>query len=97
LAEVGVVQEPVDGGGGQGLGHEFVEPGGVQVRADRDGAAFVGGVDEAVEPFGGVGSDGQQPDVVDDDQVGAQDPSDGLGDRVVGAVAADQDPEGLEV
>ena len=59
LAEVGVVQEPVDGGGGQGLGHEFVEPGGVQVRADRDGAAFVGGVDEAVEAFGGVGSDEQ--------------------------------------
>jgi hypothetical protein len=25
LAEVGVVQEPVEGGGGQGLGHELVE------------------------------------------------------------------------
>ena len=25
LADVGVVQQPVDGGGGQGLGHEFVE------------------------------------------------------------------------
>ena len=31
LADVGVVQEPVDGGGGQRLGHELVEPGGVQV------------------------------------------------------------------
>ena len=31
LADVGVVQEPVDGGGGQGLGHQLVEPGGVQV------------------------------------------------------------------
>ena len=29
LADVGVVQEPVDGGGGQRFGHEFVEPGGV--------------------------------------------------------------------
>jgi len=28
---VGVVQEPVDGGGGQRFGHEFVEAGGVQV------------------------------------------------------------------
>ncbi len=55
LAEVGVVQEPVDGGGGggQGLGHELVESGGMQVRRDRDAAAFVGGVDEAVESFGG--------------------------------------------
>lgn len=29
--EVGVVHEPVDGGVGDGLGHELVEPGGVQV------------------------------------------------------------------
>ena len=56
LAQVGVVEEPVDGGGGQGLGHELVESGGVQIRGDRHAAAFVGGVDEAVEPFGGVGS-----------------------------------------
>jgi hypothetical protein len=52
LAEVGVVQQPVDGGGGQGLGHEFVEAGGVQVRRDGDRAAFIGGVDEPVEAFG---------------------------------------------
>ena len=29
--DVGVVEEPVDGGVGDGLGHEFVEPGGVKV------------------------------------------------------------------
>ena len=29
--DVGVVQEPVDGGVGDGLGHQLVEPGGVQV------------------------------------------------------------------
>ena len=29
--DVGVVQEPVDGGVGDGLGHELVEPGGVKV------------------------------------------------------------------
>jgi len=32
---------------------------------------FVGGVDEAVEVFGGVGADGQHADVVDDDQIDA--------------------------
>jgi hypothetical protein len=31
--------------------------GGVQVRGDRDAAAFVADVDEAVEALGGVGSD----------------------------------------
>jgi len=30
--DVGVVHEPVDEGGGDGAGHEFVEAGGVQVR-----------------------------------------------------------------
>jgi hypothetical protein len=29
--EVGVVEQPVDGGGGQGLGHQLVEPGRVQI------------------------------------------------------------------
>jgi hypothetical protein len=33
LADVGVVQEPVDGGGDQGLGHELIESGGVEVAA----------------------------------------------------------------
>ena len=36
--DVGVVQEPVDGGGGQRLGHDLVEAGRVQVRADRPGS-----------------------------------------------------------
>ena len=74
-----MVEEPVDGGGGQGLGHEFVESGGVQIRADRDAAAFVGSVNEAVQALGGVGSHGQQPDVVDNDEVGVQDFCDGFG------------------
>ena len=54
----------------------------------RDGAFLVGGVDEPVEAFGGVLGDRQQADVIDHDQVGAQDPGDGLGDGVVGAVPA---------
>ena len=58
--DVGVVQEPVDGGVGDGFGHEFVEAGGVQVRRQRDGAAFVGGVDNAVERFGRLSGHGEQ-------------------------------------
>jgi hypothetical protein len=42
LADVGVVQEPVHRCRGQGFGHQLIEAGGVQVRADRDGAFFVG-------------------------------------------------------
>lgn len=48
------IHVPVDGRGGEGLGHDLVEAGGVQVAADRDGATFVGGVDESVEAFGCV-------------------------------------------
>ena len=65
LTDVGVVQEPVDGRGGEGLGHELVERCGVQVRAERDGAFLVGGIDQAVQAFGGVMRHGEQPDVVD--------------------------------
>jgi len=68
----------------------------VQVGADRGTAPFVCGIYQAVEPFGGVGADRQQPDVVDHDEVGAQDAADGLGDGVVGAVPADQHAELLE-
>jgi hypothetical protein len=60
-----VVHQPVDGGGGQGLGHQLVEAGGMQVGADRDAAFLVGGIGQPVEALGGVWSDGKQPDVID--------------------------------
>jgi hypothetical protein len=62
---VGVVQEPFDGRGGQRFGHQLVEPGGVDVGAERDRAFLVGGVDDAEERLGGVGGDREQPDIVD--------------------------------
>ena len=65
LADVGVVQQPVDGGGCQSLGHQLVEGSWVQVGGDPDGALLVCGVYQAVEAFGGVGCDGQKPDVID--------------------------------
>src|SRR6478735_10192732 len=65
LTDVRVVEQPVDGGGGQGFRHQLVERGGVQVGGDGDGAFLVGGVDEPVQAFGGVLGDWQQADVVD--------------------------------
>jgi len=61
--DVGVVQEPIDGGVGDGLGHRFVEAGWVQVRRQRDGAFLVGGIDDAVERFRGLCGDWEQSDV----------------------------------
>jgi site-specific DNA recombinase len=87
--EVGVVQQPVDGGGGQGLGHDRVEAGGVNVAGHCQAAAFVGGVGDAVERLGGVLPGGQHADVVDHDQVAAADPGDGPGNRSVGPGPAD--------
>src|SRR3954453_19822290 len=62
--DVGVVHEPINGGVGDGLGHQLIEPGWVEVRRQGDGALLVGSVDDAVEGFGGVCGDGEQPDVV---------------------------------
>jgi hypothetical protein len=93
---VGVVQEPVDGGRGQGFGHQLVK--GCRVEVGRDGhrAFLVRGIDQAVQAFSGVLRDGQQPYVINDDQIGSQHAGDGLGHGVVGAVAAQQSPEVFE-
>ena len=64
LADVRVVQQPVDGCGRQGLGHQLVERCRVQVRAHRDGAFLIRGIDEAVEAFGGVLGYRQKSDVI---------------------------------
>ena len=90
---MGVVQQPVDGCGGQGFGHELVKAGGVEVGTDRHGTLFVGGVDESVETFGGIGRHRQQAYVIDHDQFGAEDFADRFADGVVGAVPADQPAE----
>jgi hypothetical protein len=87
---VGVVEQPVDGRGGDGLGHQLVEPGGVDVRGERDRAPLAGGVDDAEQCLGLGRGDWEQADVVDDDQVGADELADRLGDGVVWAVATQQ-------
>ena len=96
LADVRVVEQPVDRRGREGLGHELVERGRVQVGGDGDGPFLVGGVDEPVEPLGGVLRDREQADVIHHDEVRPQDSADGFADAVVGAVPADQDAELFE-
>lgn len=71
-------------------------PGGVQVRRDRHGAFLVGGVDGAVEGFGGVGGDREQSDVINADEVGAHQSFDGSAGGAVGAVAVDELAECFE-
>jgi len=96
LADVGVVEEPVHGRGGECLGHELIEPGRVQVRGDSDGAFLVGGVHEPVQSLGGVVGDREEANVIHDHDIGAQDAGDGLGDGVIGAVPAQQVSEVLQ-
>jgi hypothetical protein len=65
LAQVRVVQQPVDGRGGQRFRHQLVESARVKVRRDRHRAAFIGGFDNAVKTFGGISADRKKPDVVE--------------------------------
>jgi hypothetical protein len=51
----------------------------VDVGADRDRAFLVGGIDHAEQRFGGVGGDREQADVIDYDQIDA----DQLPDRLL--------------
>ncbi len=71
-------------------------PDGCRFEVTRDGPAFVGGVDDAVERLGGGLSGGEHPDVIDDDQFGAGDPGDGPGNGAVHAGAADVSGQGLQ-
>jgi hypothetical protein len=94
---MGMVQQPVHVGGGQGLGHQLVEAGRVEVGANGHTAALVGGVDQAVEALGGLDADREQPNVVDHDQVGPQNPPHHLDHRVVGPAAMHHRSRGVVV
>ena len=78
---VGVMQEPVDSCRGQAFGEDRVEACWVQIRGDDQRALLIGGIDQAIERFGFLGAGGQQADVVDHDQLGADDPLDDLAGR----------------
>jgi len=95
-AEMGVVQEAINSGGGNGLGHDLVEARRVKVGRNGQSPLLIGGINQAVEPLGGIGGHRQQPDVVDHDELGAKDAPDGLGHRVIRPVSSHQDAQGLE-
>jgi len=62
------------------------------VRSDPDRAAFVGGCDEPEQQLGAGVVQGREAELVDDDQVVAEQVLDDLADRVVGQPAV----EGLD-
>ena len=62
----------------------------MQVRGDRDRAFLVGGVDDAEHRLGRVDGHGQQADIVDHEQIDADQFRDRPADGVVGAVSAQQ-------
>ena len=78
------------------LGISSSNPAGCRFERQGDGAFLVGGVDDAVERFGGVGADREQADVVDADQVGAHELADRPAGGVVGAVAVHERAERFE-
>ncbi len=68
----GVVQEPVEeGGGDDGVAEDLGPLGEAAVRGEDHGALLVAGVDELEEQAGASGGDGEVADLVDDEQRGA--------------------------
>jgi hypothetical protein len=90
------MHKPVDRRVGNGLWHQFVETARVQVRADGQRSAFIGGIDHPIEGLGRLSGDRKQPDVVDDDELGPHDAPDGPCCGVVGPVPAHESTESLE-
>ncbi len=91
----GVVQEPVEHGGGGGVLGQEPAPG-VEgpVAGDAEGASFVGGGDEPEQQLGAGEVEGREAELVDDDQVGAEQRVDDLGDAVVGEAAVERSRRG---
>ena len=95
-AHVRVMQEPVDGSGGECFGHELVETGRMHIRADGHRTFLIRRIHQTKESLGGIRTDGQEPDIVNDDQLGAQDGLHRFGHRIVGTVAAHQHSQLLQ-
>jgi hypothetical protein len=82
---VAVVQEPVEQADGGGVFGQEPAPGLERpVRADPDGAAFVGGGDESEQELSAGVVQRGEAEFVADDQVVAQQRVDGPADGVVG-------------
>ena len=81
----GVVQEPIEQADGGGvLGQEPAPLVEGPVRADAQGAAFVGGGDEPEQRLGSGVVERGEPDLVHDDRVSTQEVLDDAADGVVG-------------
>src|SRR5579884_2487842 len=96
LDDVSMVQQSVDESGSQARRHELIEPGGMEVRGQRDRPPLVGGIDEPIEAFGCFFGDGKETDVVDDDDVGPEHRHEGFHDGVVDPVSSHQAAEILD-
>ena len=84
------MQEPVeDAGGGGVLGQEAAPLLEGPMGGHGQGAAFVGGGNEPEQQLGAGVVERGEPDLVDDDQVGAQQGVDDLADGVVGQAAVE--------
>ena len=85
------MQEAVqDRGRGRGVWQELGPVLEVDVGGDRDRALFVGGGDEAEQVVGGDAVQGGEAEIVDHDQVVAQQAFDELADGVVGQAAVER-------
>jgi hypothetical protein len=77
--DFGVVDEPVDHGGGDGVVTEGLPPAAEWfVGGDDDAGSFVAGGDELEEQVGGFGFEGDVADFVDDNQRVAAEPAEFL-------------------
>lgn len=87
---MGVVEQPVHGRGCDRLWHQAVESDRVQVRGDDHRPHLVGGVDHSQEGFCLLLGDRKHPNVVDHDQIAADQLVDRATDRLIDQVPAEK-------
>lgn len=90
LDQMGMMQEPVNGGRGQGFGHQCIEGGGMNIGRQGDRSAFVTGFHNPVERFSCLIRNRQQPDVINDHQVAVGQGLDSLFYSIIDLISGDQ-------
>src|SRR5699024_11599717 len=78
LDQMSMMKEPINRRRSHGLGHQLVESRRMEIRRNRDGSLLISSIDKPIQTFGSIITDRQQPDVVNDHEIGSQQPLNSL-------------------
>src|SRR5699024_11438496 len=90
LDQMSMMKEPINRRRSHGLGHQLVESRRMEIRRNRDGSLLISSIDKPIQTFGSIITDRQQPDVVNDHEIGSQQPLNSLRHLVIRTMSTNE-------